>query len=194
MPMRIARPRSAPPSPSASRRWISTAARTAAGAEVKTRKNASPSVPNSCPQALATAARITTRRASSTGANSSGPRAFSRRVEPSMSVKAKVTVPVGRSPMADILHAGGAGPQSAGRFDETQGAPPRVGALVPKLVEPAVEERVRGTLVHHDLVRHPGVVDRPSKLRELLGGNARVGTPEHAEDRAAVVPGPPRPG
>src|SRR6476619_1224576 len=49
----------------------------------------------------------------------------------------------------------------AGRFssvlvdpNEPEDPPPRVGARIPVLVVALVEERVRGSLIRHDLVRH----------------------------------------
>src|SRR6185369_650380 len=81
----------------ASIRCASTVAATASAVRSKTTKNPSPSVATSTPSNALTAARISSRcRARSDDQRSSG-RVWARRVEPSMSVKTKATVPVGRA-------------------------------------------------------------------------------------------------
>src|SRR5215216_656356 len=77
-------------------RWAATAARTAPAGLAKATKKASPWVLTSTPPASATARRMIAACSSWTAAYRS-PSAWSRRVEPSMSVNRKVTVPVGRS-------------------------------------------------------------------------------------------------
>ena len=74
-----------------------SAAVAAPSAVGKATKNASPCVSTSTPPALATASRSSRRCSSSAAAYSSGPSSCSSRVEPSTSVKRKVTVPLGRS-------------------------------------------------------------------------------------------------
>ena len=77
-------------------RWAATAARIAPTGLRKATKKASPWVLTSVPPASATARR-TIAACSSWTAGYRSPSAWSRRVEPSMSVKRNVTVPVGRS-------------------------------------------------------------------------------------------------
>src|SRR5919197_4668754 len=77
-------------------RWRSMAASDAAAASRKTPKTASPSVLTMTPSFDSTASRmIAVWRALSS--SHSAPRARARRIDPSTSVRRKVTVPVGRS-------------------------------------------------------------------------------------------------
>src|SRR5438034_800270 len=96
MPMRTRSSTPSGHSAAASARRPSTAATTAFLGLRKTKKTASPWVPNAWPSAASTASR----RSSSWRASTSAKPSFSRRssaVEPSTSLKRNVTVPVGRS-------------------------------------------------------------------------------------------------
>ena len=90
----------APPTPSgqacsASARWAATAASERRVRGAKAKKNASPCVSISASRASAASRRI--RRCSASTSPYRSPSCLSSRVEPSMSVKRKVTVPLGSS-------------------------------------------------------------------------------------------------
>ncbi len=90
----------------ASSRWACAAAATASGADAKTTKKLSPSVPISAPSDAAHAARRTPRMPSRTSAYAE-PRRISRVVEPSMSENSIVTVPVGKECISQLQSSRG---------------------------------------------------------------------------------------
>ena len=104
-------------------RWISSAAATASSARPKATKNASPCVSTSTPSCRPKTARSSLRWPASRSAYPS-PRSCRSRVEPSMSVNRKVTVPDGRSRVIGPREGrpGGSG-RTAGP-DRRSGRPP----------------------------------------------------------------------
>ncbi len=94
IPVRTRRAPSGGHSSRASPAWISAAAATAALARENARKTPSPAQSTSWPPCSRAAARTSSRRRARTAANRS-PSACMSRVDPSMSAKSKVTVPLG---------------------------------------------------------------------------------------------------
>src|SRR6266542_5404076 len=68
--------------------------------------------------------------------------------------------------------------------DELQDSSPGVLAFLAVFGEGAVEERMGGALVDHDLVLHVGVVERPPERVHMSAADVLVGSPEEAEHRA----------
>ena len=86
-------------------RCASTAAATASRARANAKKNASPCVSISTPPSSAKVSRMSRRWSESTPPYPS-PSRLSSAVEPSMSLKTKVTVPLGREASAQYASAG----------------------------------------------------------------------------------------
>src|SRR5437016_2735479 len=73
--------------------------------------------------------------------------------------------------------------------DELDDAPPRVAARIPVLLVALVEERVRGSLIRHEFVRHLGGVERHPERIHRVSRDRLIRAAEEAEHLASVRAG-----